>query len=224
MSPLTRFPRGETLLPLLLAALLVMMFVATPLADIGVIRRPLVGMVMVVVVLSGMLASDRAGHLAFPIIGLGLLVLLMLVLGAVAPASWVVVVGDSGAVVFIGLLIAVLLMGVLGAGRITVRRIIGAVAIYLLIGLLFSILFDLLEHLVPGSFAMGPNPAPRATAGSQFFYLSMITLTSVGFGDMAPVHPFARSLVMLEAVVGQIYTTVLLAWLVSLEIVYRRTL
>jgi hypothetical protein len=46
-------------------------------------------------------------------------------------------------------------------------------------------------------------------------------LTSVGFGDMAPVHPVARSLVMLEAVLGQIYTTVLLARLVSLEIAQR---
>lgn len=223
MSSLNRFPRGEAVLPLLLAALLVMMFVATPLADVGVLRRPLVGMLMVIVVLSGMLASERAGHLTFPIAGLGSLLLLILVVSAVSPADWVPIVADSVAVLFAGLLIAVLLMGVLGPGRITVRRIIGAVAIYLLIGLLFSILFDLLERLVPGAFAMGPNPAPRATAGSQFFYLSMITLTSVGFGDMSPIHPFARSLVMLEAVVGQIYTTVLLAWLVSLEIVYRRT-
>jgi Ion channel len=54
--------------------------------------------------------------------------------------------------------------------------------------------------------------------GARFFYLSVISLTSVGFGDMAPLHPFARSLVMLEAIVGQIYTTVILAWMVSLAV------
>ena len=68
---------------------------------------------------------------------------------------------------------------------------------------------------------MGPEPTPLTPAGARFFYLSVITLTSVGFGDMAPVHPVARSLVMLEGVLGQIYTTVLLARLVSLEIAQR---
>jgi hypothetical protein len=49
----------------------------------------------------------------------------------------------------------------------------------------------------------------------------VITLSSVGFGDVAPLHPIARSLVMVEALLGQIYTTVLLARLVSLETVQR---
>ena len=49
----------------------------------------------------------------------------------------------------------------------------------------------------------------------------MITVSSVGFGDVAPLHPIARSLVMVEALLGQIYTTVLLARLVSLETVQR---
>jgi hypothetical protein len=65
---------------------------------------------------------------------------------------------------------------------------------------------------------MGQHPTPYTTPGARFFYLSVISLTSVGFGDMAPVHPLARSLVMLEAIVGQIYTTVVLAWMVSLAV------
>jgi hypothetical protein len=115
----------------------------------------------------------------------------------------------------------VLLIDVFGPGRISVNRIIGAVVVYLLIGLLFSLLFDIVERLAPHAFNVGaeaPGPAP---AGARFFYLSIITLTSVGFGDMAPIHPIARSLVMMEAILGQIYTTVLLAWLVSLEIAHR---
>jgi Ion channel len=101
------------------------------------------------------------------------------------------------------------------------NRIIGAIAVYLLLGLFFALTFDLLERLAPGVFNMGPQPTPLTPAGARFFYLSIITLTSVGFGDMAPVHPFARSLVMLEGILVQIYTAVLLARLVSLEILDR---
>ena len=68
---------------------------------------------------------------------------------------------------------------------------------------------------------MGPVPSTSTWTGWRFFYLSMITLSSLGLSDITPVHPFARSLVMLEALLGQMYTTVLLARLVSLEVADR---
>lgn len=221
MSAPDHLPRGEAVLPWLLVALLVLMFVATPLADMGLVQRPFVGMVMVIVVLSGLLALGRSGRMALPVIAVGMLLLILQVLSSMSLVPELRLALDAVAILFLSLLCLLLLLGLFAPGRITVHRIIGAVVVYLLIGLLFAIFFDLTERLAPGAFAMGPSPAPRVTSGSQFFYLSMITLTSVGFGDMAPVHPFARSLVMLEAVIGQIYTTVLLAWLVSLEISHR---
>jgi hypothetical protein len=51
----------------------------------------------------------------------------------------------------------------------------------------------------------------------------MVALTTVGFGDITAIHPFARSLVMLEALIGQLYPAILLARLVSLEIETRRS-
>ena len=68
---------------------------------------------------------------------------------------------------------------------------------------------------------MGQEPSASSWTGWRFFYLSMITLSSLGLSDITPVHPFARSLVMLEALLGQLYMTVLLARLVSLEVAYR---
>jgi Ion channel len=68
----------------------------------------------------------------------------------------------------------------------------------------------------------GRQASPTSTwTGWRFFYLSMITLSSLGLSDITPVHPFARSLVMLEALLGQMYTTILLARLVSLEVADR---
>jgi hypothetical protein len=53
-------------------------------------------------------------------------------------------------------------------------------------------------------------------------YFSLVTLTTVGFGDISAVHPLARSLVMLEAVIGTLYPAILIARLVSLQIEHER--
>jgi hypothetical protein len=75
--------------------------------------------------------------------------------------------------------------------------------------------------MIAGGAAHRRDAASNWT-GWRFFYLSMITLSSLGLSDITPVHPFARSLVMLEALLGQLYTTVLLlARLVSLELADR---
>ena len=220
---LAQLPRGEAVLPLLLSALLALMFVAWPLVDIGVLQRPLLGMVMIIVVLSGLLSLGGTGRFALPIFSLGTLLFALQAAAVARPSGALTLVIDAVASLLVLLLCAdLLLMGVAGPGRITVHRIIGAVVVYLLLALLFALLFDTVERLSPGAFNMGPEPAALAPAGARFFYLSVITLTSLGFGDMTPLHPFARALVMLEAMLGQLYTTVLLARLVSLEIAHRQ--
>ena len=216
-----RPPRGEAVLPLLALALFALIFVVSPLADIGVLQRPLLGMVLLVVTLSGLFTLGVARRFAPAVLALGLAVFGLQAAMLVRPTGADALLNDAAAGLFVLLLCALLLRGVMGPGAVTLNRIIGAVVVYLLFALLFALLFDLVERLAPGAFAMGPEPSPLSPAGARFFYLSVITLTSVGFGDMAPVHPFARSLVMLEGVLGQIYTTVLLARLVSLEIAQR---
>jgi len=58
---------------------------------------------------------------------------------------------------------------------------------------------------------------------ASFLYFSVVTLTTVGFGDIAAVHPVARSLVMVEALIGQLYPAILLARLVTLQMETRRS-
>ena len=60
------------------------------------------------------------------------------------------------------------------------------------------------------------------SVASNFGYFSFVTLTSVGYGDIVPVHPHARSLANVEAIIGQLYPATLLARLVTLEIADRR--
>jgi hypothetical protein len=212
-------PHGDTVLPYLLAALVVLMFIASPLADIGVLNRPLIGTMMIIVILAGLFALGGRGPFAAAVIALGLVLFILQVLVIFITESWFDFLTEFAGVLFFVSLCLVLLLSVFAPGRITMNRVLGAIAVYLLLAMFFAESFDIVDRFTQGdAFIMGQQPTPYTTPGARFFYLSVISLTSVGFGDMAPVHPFARSLVMLEAVVGQIYTTVILAWMVSLAV------
>jgi hypothetical protein len=107
-------------------------------------------------------------------------------------------------------------------GPITVHRIIGAVAVYLLLGIAWGFTYYLIATLDPGAFSISSSSPTNVVAHSEFLYFSFITLTTVGFGDITAIHPVARSLVMLEALTGQLFPAILIARLVSLELVARQ--
>jgi hypothetical protein len=89
--------------------------------------------------------------------------------------------------------------------------------------MLFAFLDRLIEELSPREFIM-PEGWSRTTlsSGEAFYYFSVVTLTTVGFGDITAVHPLARSLVKLEALVAQLYSAISIARLVTLKIETRR--
>ena len=106
---------------------------------------------------------------------------------------------------------------VFGRDRVTYHRIVGAILLYLLIAVCFACLFAFVGLSIPGSFK-GLVFADNAALASELFYLSFATLTTLGYGDVVPVHPLARSLCNAEAVIGQLYPATLLARLVTLEL------
>lgn len=98
--------------------------------------------------------------------------------------------------------------------------IVGAISVYLLIAHAFALMYFALELSDQGSIAGADLDVVtgKAIAGwpvSSFLYFSFVTLTTVGYGDMSPASPFARSLVILEATCGQFFLAVLVARLVS---------
>jgi Ion channel len=102
------------------------------------------------------------------------------------------------------------LVSVLRGGRVDGERICAALCVYLLAGIAFGGLFAALEAVAPGSLGGASDDIGGAV------YFSFMTLTSVGYGDIAPAAPAARALAMLDAVFGQLYLAVLIARLVSL--------
>ena len=118
-------------------------------------------------------------------------------------------------------LLVVVVRAVFAPGRITFHRIIGAILLYLDVGLIFSALYGFLALLKPDALAGLPPLHDNLSVATNVIYFSFVTLTSVGYGDITPVHPLARSLANVEAIIGQLYPATLLARLVTLELAHR---
>ena len=101
------------------------------------------------------------------------------------------------------------------SGAIDLNKIIGAVCIYLLLGLNWSVFYLFINMANPGSFH-GLTSTAIGTQFSEFMYYSFVTITTVGYGDITPAKPIARTVANLEAIVGQFYVAVLVAWLVGM--------
>ena len=115
-------------------------------------------------------------------------------------------------------LIVVVARAVFAPGRINFHRVIGAVLLYLSLGLVFMSLFCFVAVFEPDAFTgIGALHDNLAVAGN-LTYFSFVTLTSVGYGDIVPLHPYARGLANVEAIIGQLYPATLLARLVTLEL------
>jgi hypothetical protein len=114
--------------------------------------------------------------------------------------------------------------------KVTTDTILGSMCGYLLLGIVWTMLFALIELIEPGSFFSGGKPLVdlqgdlvRQHVFESFIYYSFVTLTTLGYGDITPVSPPARALSSLEAVTGQLYIAVLIARLVGLHIVHSGT-
>ena len=109
---------------------------------------------------------------------------------------------------------------VFASGNINYHRIMGAILLYLVAGMTCVALFLLVGLAFPKSFS-GLSFEDNQSLPSHLIYFSFVTLTTVGYGDIVPVHPIARSLCNLESIIGQLYPATLLARLVSLEVAGR---
>jgi voltage-gated potassium channel len=99
----------------------------------------------------------------------------------------------------------------------------GALSVYLLTGYVFANLYLVISLANPEAFdmkrsgALSPDPGALMHRSSDFIYYSFVTLSTLGFGDIAPVAPLARTLSWLEAVSGQLYLAVLVARLIAVQ-------
>lgn len=212
---------SDPLLSALTLILLVLLFVIAPLQVAGVITRHATGFAFdaMLIVAAFMVSGSRVALAA-------ILTAAILVVAAVVlhPPPIVEIYLDTLAWLIAGVTLSVVVARTVYApGKVTLHRIVGAVFLYLNVGLIFVALFGFVALVVPDSFnGLGPVEGNLIIAG-KLVYFSFVTLTTTGYGDITPLHPYARSLVNLEAIFGQLYPATLLARLVTLELEERHS-
>lgn len=129
-------------------------------------------------------------------------------------------------IVFLGYAVVVLLKHLFTTRRVTLNTIAASLCVYLLLAVLWAVLYSAVEALVPGSFAYNladgdPTDSIHFGDSRSLFavYFSLVTMTTLGYGDVVPRTAPAQALATTQAVVGQLYLTVLVARLVGLHIV-----
>jgi len=194
-----------------------LIFVSAPLATLGLPIAESVfyasAWIMVLVVVA---LSHRPGALAVIVAGL---VLAFADFSWFAPSSSNVLnaVNRGGNILVFGALTWVVAHSVFAPGRITSQRLQGAVVVYLNIAICFAFAYCLLLELSPTAFVNVQRVDDGRVEFATMLYFSLTTLTTTGFGDIPPVHPIARSLANLEAVLGLFYIAITIARLVTLQ-------
>jgi hypothetical protein len=208
-------PRRFSMVQLLIA--LVLLFFFVPFVEEIKGGDLIVSALLSLVLLSAVLAVASRGRT--------LAVALLLAIPAVAgrwinhfqphlvPASIFLVAG-IGLVAFV---VVNLLRFVLRASSVDAEVLCASISAYLMLGLIWTMAYWLVEQLNPGAFAFNTASGTKESMeGFNAFYFSFITLSTVGYGDITPVSKVARMLAAMEAMTGLLYVAVLIARLVAL--------
>ena len=209
---------NDQLLTALTILLAVLLFLIAPLQTTGVISGTLFGILFGLTLIPAivMLSDDTMA------VGAILVALVLIFAAAIREGTLIDRYLDAVAWLIAGLTLSVVVArAVFAPGKITFHRVIGGVLLYLTIGVTFVALFGFLVLLVPNPISNLGTLQGNFGIGN-LIYFSFVTLTTIGYGDIVPLHPYARGFANIEAIIGQLYPATLLARLVTLELSLRR--
>jgi hypothetical protein len=171
---------------------------------------------VVITFLLGLRALTRQRRVLWLGLGMGTVVLVSLALAERLYDGFDYRWNTIAVLVFFLLVLGTMAKVVFQTEIVTTDKIFAAACVYMLMGICFGLVFMLIEQSYPGSFAL--SAADTADLAGALVHFSFTTLTTVGYGDIAPRTSTARSLADLEAVIAQLFLAVVLARLVSLQI------
>jgi hypothetical protein len=212
----------DPILTALLVLLSLEVFVNIPVSRSYSLEAPVFVVGWFLLIISAVLIAARHWIAIAAILLSSSLTLIANILRLDDPSRLTICLGAGSLVAFMVALGWVVWSAVFGPGQVTHHRIQGAVVLYLSIALSFAALYEILLALSPGSISGIALRGGYPILGRALVYYSLTTLTSTGYGDLLPIHPLARSLSNLEAVIGQLFPATLLARIVTLAMQARR--
>ncbi len=184
------------------------------------------GLFTVVLLLSAYSASEKKAFLPL-VLGILLPAVALIWVDHFHESTSLTVARNILSILFFSFIAGTILSYALRAEKVDFDKISAALCAYLLLGLVWALVYFLLEFLQPGTFLAGGQAiakagqdGSRASGLGKAVYFSFTTLTTLGYGDITGASQTARSLSVLEALIGQIYLVVLVARLVGLEIAH----
>jgi len=131
------------------------------------------------------------------------------------PSSALLIISRVGGVLFFMLAATTILRYILEAKTVNREVLFAAMVAYLMIGTLFSFIYGCIHILDPASFDL---PVEMTSQMWVFLYFSFVTLTTLGYGDVSPLTQMGGVVAIVEAIVGQLYLVVVVAWLVGMYV------
>jgi voltage-gated potassium channel len=210
---------------LVLLITLLLLLAIPPMVQGFAARSPLSIVLYSLVMVAAILSLFEGRWLRWAVLGLGGSVLLgrWLAFLLVASSEDAITLADHfGEVIFLGFVAAMILRAIFTQTSISIDSIFGAICVYLLVGLAWGSLYSITEVFSPGSFQASGKLAETLKSPEirqpVLTYYSFVTMTTVGYGDITPVSPPARTLAWLEAMTGQFYIAVLVAFLIGIRV------
>jgi hypothetical protein len=196
-------------------------FLAVPLAAKGLPTAQLVADTLVLAVIAiVVMLSLRWSAIILILPGLAAIIGSYVVSAEASPTS-VIMLRRGGDILMFSALTWVVAHAVYAPGRITFRRLQGAIVMYLNFASIFAAAYGLIWELSPGAFANLVVQGGGPEEIGSMLYFSFTTLTTTGYGDIVAVDPFARSLANFESVLGQFFIAITVARLVTMELADR---
>lgn len=198
---------------LLLLLSLLLVILVYPALDHGTLRKLLLGALMFLPVIVATVRLSRLKSWVWPSVLLMVGTLILTIVGMVFPIPKVLGLKWLVLTAFFGLTAVGLFTYLRSARSITNEHLYTAVSIYLLLGIMWFALYNAIDILTPGSIVR--NESVMIDRSTDLLYFSLVTLSTVGYGDIVPVHPEVRMLAALEGIIGVLYVAIMVAILVS---------
>ena len=201
---------------LILICLITGLLILQPILGLFVAARIFINIFLTAICISMLHIISRPKKHAISGWGLAIVMLASMWSQYVYPNKTIAAIEMLAGVLFTAVVIAGILDFIFKSERINREIIYAAILLYLLAALMWAFVYTFLELVDPASFNIDLSQVEANLA--VFRYFSFVTITTLGYGDVTPVTDVAKAFAALEAVVGQLYLVVAVAWLVGMHV------